>query len=75
MPKKLSKKDFQRQDLVDNAIFNMLLEVIPPSKSIEWDMEVIASIREEVEYWIVEHLKFCTDYEFYPYMELKGKKK
>ena len=42
----LTKRQIDRQDFVDNQIFELINNLIPPSKRIEWDIELIGNIRE-----------------------------
>lgn len=73
-PKKseMSQKEIDRQDYVDNAIHNLIQDLCPidSKEGIEWDIENIASVREEIEAVLVRKLKLCTEMQFYPYREL-----
>jgi DNA polymerase sigma len=62
-------KKVARQDLVDNSIFNLLLEVNPTNKEIEWNIELIGKIRDLIAEVIVDELKLCDEDLFYPKLE------
>ena len=66
--KELSKAQIERQDFVDNVIFNMIQELNPVSKEIVWDMEMIGSIRDVISLSFQEK-GICDEQEFYPYIE------
>jgi len=61
----LKKEKTERQDFVDNAIFNLLETLNPTDKSLNWDIEVIGNIRDIVKTWIVEKTN-CSEQDFYP---------
>lgn len=64
-------KEEERQDIVDNAIFELISELVPLYKtSYEWDIEDIAEIREAVQKVVVEKRELMTEQEFYPYREI-----
>jgi len=67
----LTNRQIERKECVDDAIFNLIQELNPTSIEIEWDMEIIGEIREEIQYWIVERLKLCDEMTFSPYVERK----
>jgi len=48
-----TKKQLERQDFVDNKIFELIQELTPESRKLEWDIEVISSIREEIRKYLV----------------------
>lgn len=64
----LTDQQIARQDLVDNAIFDLINELIPSYKEMEWDINVIGEVRDAIQAQLVEH-GFCTEQEFYPYIE------
>ena len=41
----LNKKQIERQELVDNSIFNLLLSLNPTEKHFDWDIEMSAVIK------------------------------
>jgi hypothetical protein len=65
----LSESQIQRQDIVDNAIFRLVQDINPSPQVIDWDIEMIGNIRDEIEYWLVERLKVCKPEEFYFFQE------
>jgi len=64
----LDKKQIERQDFVDNSIFELLQSLNPTDKNFDWDIEMIANIRDEIQYYIIEKVN-CSEQEFYPYIE------
>ena len=67
----LTNEQIERQDFVDNAIFNMINELIPSDKEMEWNIEAIGKIRDAIQFQLVER-GFCTEQEFYPYINNDG---
>jgi len=65
--KSLPKSKIERQDLVDNSIFELLQTINPSKKEIEWNIKLIGKIRDEISKLIVEELKLCSEETFYPY--------
>lgn len=63
----LTEQQIERQDFVDNAIFNLISELVPSDKEMEWDIEAIGEIRDAIQSQLVTR-GFCTDQEFYPYI-------
>ena len=63
----LSRNEIERQDFVDNAIFHLIKKLNPSSKEIDWNIEMIGEVRDAVSSLIVNDLKLCNEYEFYPY--------
>jgi len=64
--KTLTRKELDRQDFVDNEIFELIQRLLPPSKQIEWDIEVIGTIRDEIQKQIVNKQKLMSEIKFYP---------
>jgi hypothetical protein len=65
----LNKNQIARQDFVDNAIHNLMNELNPNSfEDIEWNIELIGRVRDEIEQILTRELKVCTEQEFYPYI-------
>ncbi len=64
----LTKKQLERQDFVDNAIFDLIKELIPEDKAenLQWDIEMIAEVREEIENFVVGRKNLISEEEFYP---------
>ena len=64
----LTDEEIKRQDFVDNAIFDMIRALNPTNKEIEWDIEMIGEVRDEISEWIVSRLKLCPEQKFYPFI-------
>lgn len=64
----LTLAELQRQNTVDEAIFH-LVNSLNPGPNLEWDIEDIGAIRDEVAALLVRK-GVCTAHEFYPYLEL-----
>lgn len=64
----MNEKEIARQDFVDNAIFDLIQEINPTDKNIDWDIDFIGEIREVVLNRFLD-AKICTEQEFYPNME------
>ena len=68
-----TEKETQRQDIVDNAIQNLMVELAPWGvDDIEWDIEYIGEIRDVIQEFLVNKLHLMTEQEFYPYRELEA---
>lgn len=65
---KLTDKQIARQDIVDNAIYDLINELIPSNKEMEWNIEVIGKVRDAIQTQLVER-GLCIEQEFYPYIE------
>ena len=63
---KLTKQQIERQDFVDNQIFELMQKLLPPSKQIEWDIEAIGEIRDAIRKQIVDKQKLMSEVKFYP---------
>ncbi len=79
MNKELTDKQIEQQDIVDNAIFSLVNSLIPTddNQQLDWDIEWISGLRENIQDIIYEKGKFsafCTrdefEMKFYPYIEL-----
>ena len=57
----LTEVQLERQDFVDNAIHELLQELNPSEKEIPWNIETIGSIRDTIQYWLVEHYKLIDE--------------
>ena len=60
------REKIQRQDFVDNTIYDMIVELNPSAKEIKWDIKAISEIRDVLINYFVEELKLCTEDDFYP---------
>lgn len=64
----LTKQQIERQDFVDNAIYDLMNELIPSDKVMEWDIEAIGEVRDAIQSQLIKR-GFCTEQEFYPCIE------
>jgi hypothetical protein len=62
----LSEDQIKRQDFVDNEIYYLVKRLIPSSREIEWNIEMIADIRDTIQHWLVDKYKIADELEFYP---------
>ena len=67
--KKLSEEQIERQDYVDNAIYELIKQVNPTNKQIEWDIELIGEIRDSIRECLVQKLRITDEQDFYPFLE------
>jgi DNA polymerase sigma len=65
----LSDDQIDRQDAVDNVIFELIQSIHPSTSGIDWNIEMIADIRNCLKEWVVDHYGLCTEQSFYPYMK------
>ncbi len=66
---KLTKKQIERQDFVDNQVFELIQKLLPSSKQIEWNIEAIGAIREIIRTEFVEKTGIMDEKCFYPYIK------
>lgn len=64
----LTQKQIERQDFVDNSIFELLQNLNPTDNKMEWDIDFIGEIRDLIASRFDE-MGICSEKEFYPYME------
>jgi hypothetical protein len=69
--KELTKKEIERQDFVDNKIFELINELIPNKQKLDWDIEMIGEVRDVISSWVVDRYELCGEQEFYAYL-VKG---
>ena len=62
----LSDYQLKRQDFVDNEIYDLVRRLIPSTKEIEWNIEMIGNIRDTIQHWLVDKYKIVDELEFYP---------
>lgn len=67
--KKLTAKQIERQDFVDNAIYQFIQTVNPTDNNIEWNIELIGDVRNVIRKWIVERMEISDEQKFYPYLD------
>lgn len=65
----LTKRQIERQDFVDNQIFELLQNIIPQSKKIDWNIEIIGAVRDAIVEQVVDQ-KFMSEMKFYPYLKI-----
>jgi len=63
---KFTDDQINRQDFVDNEIYDLLNRLIPSTGEIEWDIEMIGDIRDTIQHWLVDRYKVVDELEFYP---------
>ena len=71
----LTQKQIDRQDFVDNAVFDVIQLVNPTRKKLKWDIEVMGGVRDAIEDVLVDKLGLCSEKTFYPFIEYKPRKK
>jgi len=64
----LDKKKIARQDFVDNEIFDLIRKILPEKNTIDWDIEMIGTIREAIREQVVNQKKIMNEQQFYPYL-------
>ncbi len=66
----LTKKQLERQDFVDNEVFDLIKKLIPADKAkkLQWDIEMIGEVRDMIRIYAVNHKKLMSEQEFYPYI-------
>ncbi len=67
---KLTKQQIERQDFVDNKIFELLQKFLPQSKTMKWDIEAIGAVRDAIREQIVDKQKVMSEEQFYPYLKI-----
>jgi DNA polymerase sigma len=65
----LTKQQISRQDFVDNQIFELIQKLIPSSKRMNCDIEMIGAIRDALSRQIVDK-KIMSEMKFYPYLKI-----
>jgi hypothetical protein len=69
-----TQAETERQDIVDNLIYQLLTDLAPWGSEIDWDMEYIAEVRDVIQEILVDELGLMTEQKFYPYRELEPEK-
>ena len=62
----LTKQQIERQDFVDNQIFELIQKLLPESKQIDWNIEMIGTIRDAIQEQVVDKQKLTSKTKFYP---------
>ena len=65
---RLTKRQIERQDFVDNQIFD-LIQRLAPSEKIKWDIEMIGNVRDLIRIQLFEKWKLTGEDKFYPYLK------
>ncbi|KKS44086.1 MAG: hypothetical protein UV05_C0012G0015 [candidate division CPR1 bacterium GW2011_GWA2_42_17] len=63
---RLSNKQTGRQDFVDNKVHELINALLPKTKQINWDIDVIANIRDNIYKEISRKVKGMNERRFYP---------
>jgi len=66
----LTTQQIERQDSVDNAIFELLQQLCPQSETMKWDIEAIGSIRDAMREQVVDRQRSLSEAQFYPYLRI-----
>jgi DNA polymerase sigma len=64
--REFSRKELDRQDLVDNSIMELIKNVNPTAEEIKYDDHFVSKIRLALEDVFTNDLRLCTESEFYP---------
>ncbi|PIQ68077.1 MAG: hypothetical protein COV91_06035 [Candidatus Taylorbacteria bacterium CG11_big_fil_rev_8_21_14_0_20_46_11] len=59
-------RNIERQDFVDGRIFELINEILPQRKKIDWDIEVIATVREAIFFVVDGKVHGLNEHKFYP---------
>lgn len=61
----ISQEQTERQDFVDNSIFELIQTLNVSDEPIDWDIEMIADVRDVIQQHIVSKTN-CSEIDFYP---------
>lgn len=64
----LTKAQIEKQDFVDNAISDLIRELNPSREDIDWNIEIIAEIRDRISSYF-EEIGICAEQDFYPFID------
>lgn len=62
----MKQSQLERQDFVDNSIYELLIRLNPTSQEIKWDIEIIGEIRDQIQDLLVNRLQLIDEKTFYP---------
>ncbi len=62
---KFTEGQIKRQDFVDNQIYDLVKQLTPSKREIEWNIEMIGDIRDTIQHWLVDKYKVVEELEFY----------
>lgn len=65
----LTKQQIERQDFVDNQIFELVQRLMPAAK-INWDIEMIGNVRDLIQTQLIDKQKVVSENQFYPYLKI-----
>jgi hypothetical protein len=65
----LTKKQIERQDFVDNSIFELLNNLNTTIQKLEWNIEIISEVREVVRLYFEKTFDGFSEQDYYPYMQ------
>lgn len=66
----LTDVQITRLDFVHNAIFNLMQDLVPDGKELDWDMEIIGEVADVIQDYLVKK-GICTEMGFAPFVERK----
>lgn len=55
-----------RQDFVDNKVYELINTLLPKSRQIDWDIEVIGNIRDSIYNEVSRKVNGVNERRFYP---------
>jgi hypothetical protein len=61
----LTNKQIERQDFVDNAVFELICQTNPTKRQIPWDIEMIGNIRDSLVSELQNKLEI-SEFDVYP---------
>ncbi len=61
----LTKRELERQDFVDNEVFE-LIQRLAPSAKIKWDIEMIGKVRDSIFSAVSGKVGGLNERQFYP---------
>ena len=67
---RLTEKQIERQDFVDNQIFELMQKLLPVSKTLKWDIEAISEIRDAIQAQVIGKKGVINEAQFYPYLKI-----
>jgi hypothetical protein len=68
----LTVSQIERQDIVDNSIYDLINKINPSQQGVEWNIEMIGEIRDLIQIWLVDHLAITDEKSFYPFIDSEG---
>ena len=68
--REFAKQELQRQDFVDNEVFELLERLAPADAHLQWDIELIGFIRAAIGRQLVERRMIRAN-QFYPYRDIQ----